>query len=443
MDPSDDGGGAGSTGELGTPQTARTRPSATAAPRAAEPEGRGFRQTFSSLGNTSYLFLWLGMLAMMFSVQMQMVARGYLVYNITGSAALLGLVSAGSALPILGLSLIGGAIADRVERKRVIQITQGLNAAAALVVALAIFTDRIEWYHLLAASIFQGGIWAFLMPARQALIPQLVGREQLSNAIALNAAGMSSTTLLSPAIAGGLYALWGPDFVYLVISVMSGVALVMTTMVPRSGGGGSQTGQQKDMVGDIAEGLRYILRSPIVLVLLVIGLATTLLAMPVRFLMPVLVVSIYKLGPDSLGLLLSVMGVGSLAGTLFIAWVGRWQRGSLLIAGTFASGLAMVLLAIFPFYAVAAGIMLLLGLGDAGRRALNQALIMEEVEDRYRGRVMSVFMMNYGLMPVGVLPMGLVADALGGQAAVGILGALLLVVAAIVLVTQGPLRRMQ
>ena len=424
-----------------TPGAARAQRAATAVPGATTPEGRGFRQTFSSLNNTSYLFLWLGMLAMMFSVQMQMVARGYLVYDITKSATLLGLVSAGSALPILGLSLIGGAIADRVERKRVIQITQGLNATAALVVGLAIFTDNIEWYHLLAASIFQGGIWAFLMPARQALIPQLVGPEQLSNAIALNAAGMSATTLLSPALAGGLYALAGPDVVYFVIAIMSVVAFAMTTMVPRTGVG--HAGRRNDMVGDIAEGLRYILRSPIVLVLLVIGLATTLLAMPVRFLMPVLVVSIYKLGPESLGLLLTVMGVGSLAGTLFIAWVGRWRRGGLLIAGTFASGLAMVLLAIFPFYAAAAAIMVLLGLGDAGRRALNQALIMEEVEDQYRGRVMSVFMMNYGLMPVGVLPMGLVADALGGQAAVGILGALLLIVTAVVLATQGPLRRMQ
>ena len=116
----------------------------------------------------------------------------------------------------------------------------------------------------------------------------------------------------------------------------------------------------------------------------------------------------------------------------------------MLMAGTFASGLAMVLLALLPFYAVAAAIMVLLGLGDAGRRALNQALIMEEVEDRYRGRVMSVFMMNYGLMPVGVLPMGLVADAYGGQTAVGLLGALLLLAfIAIVVVTQKRLRAMQ
>ena len=348
---------------------------------------------FSSLENHSFLFLWLGMLAMMGSIQMQMVARGYLAYDITNSATLLGLVSAGSALPILLLSLIGGAIADRVERKRVIQITQTLNATMALLVGLAIYAGKIEWYHLLVASIFQGAIWAFLMPARQALIPQLVRKEQLSNAIALNAAGMSLMTLLSPAIAGGLYAWTGPDIVYFVIAALSGLGLVFTTMVPRIGG--AQTGPKGAMMGDIIEGLAYIRRSPIVRILLIIGLVTTLLAMPVRFLMPVLVVSIYKLGPDSLGLLLTVMGVGSLVGTLFIAWVGRWRRGLMLLAGSFASGVALVMLAVLPFYAVAAAIMVLLGLGDASRLALNQALAMEEVEDQYRGRVMSVFMMNF------------------------------------------------
>ena len=441
MDPNDDGGEARSSGAQATLRESPGPKAASSRPSAAAPVQRGFRQTFSSLESPSFLFLWLGMLAMMGSIQMQMVARGYLAYDITGSASLLGLVSAGSALPILLLSLIGGAIADRVERKRVIQITQALNAAMALLVGLAIYAGKIEWYHLLAASVFQGAIWAFLMPARQALIPQLVRKEQLSNAIALNAAGMSLMTLLSPAIAGGLYAWTGPDIVYFVIAALSGLGLVFTTMVPRSGG--AQTGPRGAMMGDIIEGLAYIRRSPIVRILLIIGLVTTLLAMPVRFLMPVLVVSIYKLGPDSLGLLLTVMGVGSLVGTLFIAWVGRWRRGLILVAGSFASGVALVMLAALPFYAVAAAIMLLLGLGDASRRALNQALAMEVVEDQYRGRVMSVFMMNFGLMPLGVLPIGLVADAYGGQAAVGILGVLLLAVSAVLLMTQGQLRRMQ
>ena len=182
---SDNGGDAG---PIHRPAASRPpRASRAVGPRSTVRPSRGLAQTFSSLRIRSYLFLWLGMMAMMASVQMQMVARGYLAYDITNSAALLGVVSAGSAFPILGLSLVGGALADRVERKRVIQVTQGFNGMIALLVGVAIFTDRIEWYYLLAASVFQGGVWAFLMPARQALIPQLVGPEQLSNAVALNA----------------------------------------------------------------------------------------------------------------------------------------------------------------------------------------------------------------------------------------------------------------
>ena len=413
----------------------RKPPTATLAPRG------GGRETFSSLKVRGFLFLWLGVLAMMASVQMQMMARSYLVYDITGSASLLAIVSVGSALPILTLSLIGGVIADRVERKRVIQTGQAMSALLALIIGFAITTDRIAWYHLMAASVMQGALWAFLMPARQAIIPQLVGRERLSNALALNAAAMSGTSLASPAIAGGLYALAGPDTVYYVIAGLALTAVLLTALVPKAGSG--QIRSESAMLKEIAAGLGYIRHSPIVLVLLVMGLATTLLAMPIRFLMPVFVVDVYQRGPDSLGLLLAVMGGGSLAGSLFIAWLGRWRRGLLLISGSFLSGVALLLLAAVPIYFAAAGIMLLLGLGDAARRTLNQTLVMEEVEDRFRGRVMSVFMMNFGLMPLGVLPMGLVADWIGGQAAIGIMAVLLLATTAAIFATQKRLRAMQ
>ena len=179
-----------------------------------------------------------------------------------------------------------------------------------------------------------------------------------------------------------------------------------------------------------------------VLVLLVMGLATTLFAMPFRMLLPVFVVDVYHLGPESMGLLTAVMGGGSLVGALFIAAIGNWRRGMLLILGSFASGIALVLLAIFPIYLAAAAIMILLGLGDAGRRSLNQSLIMEEVEDQYRGRVMSVFMMNFGLMPLGVLPTGLLADYVGPQPAIGLLGVLMLITATTVILTQKRLRQL-
>ncbi len=146
---------------------------------------------------------------MMGGMQMQMLARGYLVYDLTGSASLLGIVSAGSAVPMLVLALFGGAIADRFDRKRLIQIGQITVGLLALAVGVAVFAELVRWYHLLAASLIQGAIWSFMMPARQAIIPQVVGPDKIGNAMAMNAAGMSAMTLLAPAMAGGLYALAG------------------------------------------------------------------------------------------------------------------------------------------------------------------------------------------------------------------------------------------
>ena len=176
------------------------------------------------------------------------------------------------------------------------------------------------------------------------------------------------------------------------------------------------------MMADIGEGIRVIAANQMVLILLIMGLTTTLLAMPFRFLIPVFVVEIYGRGPEELGLLVSIMGLGSLSGAMFIASLGKWKRGLLLIGGSFMSGIGLLLVAAFPYYMAGAAIMVLMGLGDATRRTLNQTLILEVVEDQYRGRVMSVFMMNYGLMPLGVLPASLAIEALGGQMAVAILG---------------------
>ena len=377
---------------------------------------------------------------MMGGMQMQMVARGYLTYDLTSSAFLLGLVNAGFALPMLALALFGGAIADRMERKRLIQMGQAMAALVALFVAIAITTGTVSWVHLLLASMLQGVLFSFLMPARQAIIPQLVGQENLTNAMALDAAAMSVTTLIAPTVAGTLYATAGPDVVYYLIAGMGATGVVLTGFMKVPAGGPVKS--SGPMIGDIKDGLSYILASPLVLVLLVMGLATALLAMPFRFLMPVFVVDVYHRGPEALGLLVSIMGAGSLAGSIFIASLGKWRRGLLLIIGSFFSGIALLFVALVPVYFAAVAIMVVLGLGDAGRRTLNQALIMEIVEDRYRGRVMSVFMMNYGLMPLGVLPAGVAVEILGGQTTIGILAVLLLITTAAILVTQKRLRDM-
>ena len=387
-----------------------------------------------------FRFLWLGMVFLMMGMQMQMIVRGYLTYEITSSPFILGLVNAGFAIPMLTLALFGGAVADRMERKRLIQIGQCMAVVLALFIGVSIVTETVTWIHLFTVSVVQGAQFSFLMPARQALVPQLVGRSNLTNAMSLDAAAMSSTTLIAPAVAGVLYNIIGPEGVYFLIAGCGIVAVIFTSVVNASGGSAKRP--SVPMRNDIVEGLKYVVHSPIVLILLAMALATSLLAMPFRMLMPIFVVDIYDRGPESLGLLVTIMGVGSLTGALFIASINRKRRGLLLLAGSFMSAIALLLVAAIPLYYVAAGFMILLGLGDAGRRTLLQSLIMEQADEAYRGRVMSVFMMSFGLMPLGVLPAGAMAEQFGGQTSVAVLGGLLLLTTAAVLVTQRRLRKL-
>ncbi len=399
-----------------------------------------WKETFSSLRNRDFLFLWLGMVTMMGGMSMQMLARGYLVYDITGSASLLGVVSVGSAVPMLGFSLFGGALADRVDRRFLIRTGQAVAALLAVAVAVTIFTGTIEWYHLFVTSMVQGAVFAFMIPAKQALVPQLVGKGQITNALALSAAGMSATTLISPALAGGLYAWAGPGAVYLTIAGLGLVAVVLSSFIRRPDEPLPE--RKSPIVRDIRAGLSYVRHSPIVKLLILIGFATSLLATPLQSLMPVFIVDVYHRGPESMGLMVAIMGLGSLAGSLGIAAFGGKKRGRTLLAGSFVSGAALALIAIFPVYYAAVAIMVILGLGDSVRRTLNHSLIMEITEDGYRGRVMSVFMMTFGLMPLAVLPAGILVDALGGQAVIGMLAVALLVVTTVVTLTQSRLRLM-
>ena len=372
----------------------------------------------------------------MSAMQMQMLSRGYLVYDMESSGSLLGLVNVGASIPMLVLPLFGGVLADRVNRKRIIQAGQIVAALIAFSVFVLIRTERIEWFHLLVSSIMQGAVFALMMPARQALIPQLVGKGLLSNALALNTAAMSATTLAAPSVAGVLYGYFGPSNVYLLIGVLSLGSCIATLFVRHRGEIESDVknhnvqgkGKINDLLSDITEGLKYVRSQRLIMVLLIMALATTVLAQPFRFLMPIFVVDVYKLGPESMGLLMSVMGLGALVGSIYIAAHGNKNRGKILLAGSFISGLSLLGVAVIPIYMLAVLFMVPLGLGDASRRTIIMTLIMEKSEERYRGRVMSIFMLNFGLMPLGVLPAGVISDLFGGQVAIGILAVMLIMV---------------
>jgi len=377
---------------------------------------------------------------MMAGVQSQQLVRSYLVYDMTDSAFLLGVVNAASALPMLFLSLFGGALADRLDRKRLIQAGQGAIMVIAVAVAVLVYTGTVQWWHILIASALQGAMFSFVAPARQSIIPELVGKDRLGNAVAMTAAAMSAMTFAAPAMAGVLYAVIGPGHVFMLIGLTMLIAMVLTASIPATA---ARLKPKNAMMADIKAGMSYIRRTPIVLVLLGVGLSTVMLIMPFRFLLPVFVVDVYHRESGSLGLLLSILGLGSLAGSIGVAAIGRKNRGLLLIMGGFAAGISMLLIALIPIYYVAAVIMLALGLSDAGHKAINLALVMENSDEQFRGRVVSVWMLNWGLMPLGMLPMSLAIDLLGDRLAIGIIAGIVLAMSVAIMLTQKKLRALQ
>ncbi|MDE0592729.1 MAG: MFS transporter [Dehalococcoidia bacterium] len=377
-------------------------------------------RTFSSLGQSGFRHLWFGMLLLMAAVNIQMLARGYLTWELTKSPIAVVVVGVGFAPPILLLSLYGGAVADRVSRKKIIQFGQIGMLAIILFVGISISTGSITVYHLTVASVAQGTIWAFLMPARQAIIGQLVDEDHLTNAVALNASGMSFMTVAAPGIGGLIYGLAGPATTYYVMAGLTVIALGLTSWVP---GMAPVVLGKRRMWGDIKAGLVYTKKNRTVLVLLLVALSTALLAMPFRTLLPVQIEEVFKLEVEALGLMLSMIGVGSLIGSLVIAGLSKnSRRGWVLLITSMLSGGAILLVSVTTSYVVALAIMVILGLGDSGRRALNSSLIMEQTDDEHRGRVMGVYMMNFGLIPLGALPLGFISAFLDVRIAFALAG---------------------
>ncbi len=426
-----------------TPQ-AQVHPAGTT-PNMGDPPINGWRNTFSSLANFDFLRLWLSMVLLWGGFSMQSVARGLLVYDITESATILGLVSAGGNLPLGALALFGGAIADRMDRKHIIQIGHGLIAITRLVGALSITMGFLTWELLLVVSTLQGVFVAFVNPALYAITPQIVGQEKLGNAIALNTAALSTAALVAPAVGGVLYGIVGPGGVYYTITAMAFLSMALTISIPKVKDTIAAIGPAKttSMMSGIMEGVRNVWRNPLLLSLLAYGLATNHLANPFGFLLPVVVVDVYHQESEAYGLLISLMGLGALIGSLVVASLGRTRRGILLVFGSFAAGSALLLVASVPVYFAGAAVLAVFGFGNAVHLTLTQTLVLEHVEDRFRGRTTSIFTMNTGLLPFSVLLVAFAFDALGSRFTIGIMAVGLLIASSIVISTQGRIRELK
>ena len=359
--------------------------------------------------------------------QMQAIVQSFYVYKLTSSALILGLVTSGWAAPILVFSLFGGSLSDKINRKRIIVLGEAVLFIFAILIGLSIAFGKDSWILFLLNSMMQGAMFSFMGPSRQSLIPQVVGKERITNALALNSAAMTSTTFIAPGIGGILYSLINPEGAFYVIAILRLLSFVLTQLISPLNSKILNTGSVS-VVRGIIEGLNYLFNNKVILLLILSTMIAVLASYPFQLLLPILVVDVYKLESEAYGFLISLIGLGSLVGSIFIAFIGKWKRGLLLVVGIFISAISLLLVGLIPNYSVAAILMILLGLGNTAPMTINMALIMDNTEDIFRGRMMSIIMMQWGLMPLGVLPFSWLIERFSGQFAVLTMSIILFVV---------------
>jgi MFS family permease len=388
---------------------------------------------YPALGSPSFRLLWFGMMPATLAVMMNQVASPYAAFTLADSAAILGIVSLAQGLPMLLLSLVGGVAADRLPRRLVLIGSQAtLGLAAAALAALGI-TGNLQVWHVIAGSFMQGAAFAFNMPARQAYIAELVTRPQLANAAALNNAGQNFCRVAGPALAGMLMAIprFGIGGAFASMAGMYAFALAAllrlpVTRQPEAGGARAGAGSAAHLI----EGLRYVRSRPAIMALIAMNLVVVVFGQPYQTLMPVVAERVFSAGAEGLGWLLAASGVGALTGAVIVASISRLrQPGTVQIGLAIALGLALIGFSTTRSFPVALALLVLVGFLFSAFGALNNTLLMANTEPRLTGRVMSIYLLTWGAVPVGSLPLAWLAERSGAPIALALAGGLVTVCA--------------
>ena len=366
----------------------------------------------------NYRLFFGGQLISLIGTWMQMVAQSWLIYRLTGSAVLLGFVAFASQIPVFLLALFGGSVADRHNRHRILIITQTSAMLLAFVLATLTLTGFVQVWHIFTLAALLGVVNAFDIPTRQAFVVDMVGREDLINAIALNSSMINGARMIGPAAAGILVASVGEGWCFLAngisyIAVIVGLLLMRITVQVHASPNGSA-------FASIIEGFRYVRHTrPVRALLLMLGLVS-LMGMPYAVLMPIFADQILHGGPRGLGLLMGAAGFGALAGALVLAakkgirGLGHWVAFAAM-----GFGVSLILFSLSRTFWLSVALLLPAGFSMMIGLASSNTLIQSLVPDKLRGRVMAVYsMMFMGMAPFGSLLAGALAHRLGAPGTV-------------------------
>jgi predicted MFS family arabinose efflux permease len=362
--------------------------------------------------------LFFGNVAFFFAMQGQILTRTILAWDLTGEAQSLAYINLVVAVPMIFVSMIGGAITDRVERRRLVIIGQCLITANELFILGLLLLGKLEFWHLLCTAFVAGCAFPFIMPARMAITVNVVGPARIQSAMAISSGAMNLSRVAGPAMAGIIISQFSVVAAYIVSSILYASAVFCMLFVKRNTAVQPEGGK-KPLLADVIYGFQYIKRNKPVLVCLLFGLVPMFLAMPFQNLLVILVEQNWQVGESGLGILMGAGGVGGVLGSIWIARRGdKTERLRLMVATLIGFALFLAVFTQTSHFYLALVPLILANLCASAFQTVNNATIQILVDDSVRGRMSSFMMMSFGLTPLGVLPMAIAADHFGAAAAI-------------------------
>jgi MFS family permease len=382
----------------------------------------GLLRSFKSLSAPDFRTLWFGMFFNVASMQVNIVARSWLAYDLSGSALVLGIVAMARGLPQIVFAPLGGVFADRFDKRKVLVVSQSLLFLLAMVNAVLVQTGVIQVWHLVLIGLFQGTAFPFTMPTRQALIPQLVSEDNLPNALAVDSAGRNLNRVLAPSLAGVLIA-WDPIIAFYTIAALYLISAATLTRLPTTP---TTADPNRNAMQQMAYGFRYMIGRRRLLILVGMSFLAVILGMPFQQMLPVFQAAVLKVGPEKLGFMFAAVGAGALIGSLAVAFRSddpRRQRYQLIAGVCF--GAFLIPFALSRNLGLSLVMLVLIGLCSEIFMTINRMLVLLNTDSHLYGRVMGTYAMTFALMPIATLPMGAFVDAIGAPTTVAGAGFLL------------------
>ncbi len=396
---------------------------------------------FRAFRSSSYTYYWVGSLLSITSFFMLIIARGWLVFDLTASPFQVTAVAAASQVPSLVLSIFGGVMADRFDRKAILITAEFVNLITLVVLALLVVTETVTVLYLIILATINGINFALAFPARAAMVPNLVPRHDIANGVALSSMVFSGAQLLGPFAAGALLAMFVPAVAFFAAAGGVAVALPLFFLLKPREDDMSHGQQHGSVFGSILEGVVYIRQREILLALMALGFVAVVFGMPYQTVLPVFADEVLHMPELGLGYLGTAGGIGAVIGSLLVArFTGLGQMRFAHAAGVIGMGVFIVLFSLSTPLWLSLSMALLAGFFFQMLMTANFALLQVLVPDRLRGRVMSVRFIIFGMSPLGIISLGIAAEMIGTPAATAWSGAVCAAAGMIVLLLFPALR---